>query len=42
MPSVRADWKRMDCDENLRFAAAQKLRQKLRKVFQLVGSDRSR
>jgi hypothetical protein len=35
-------WKRMDGDENPRLVADSEMRQNLRKVFQLVGSDRSR
>ena len=37
-----AEWKRMDGDENPRLVAASEMGEKLRKVFQLVGSDRSR
>ena len=36
-----AGWKRMDGDEDLRLMAASEMGQKLREVFQLVGSDRS-
>ena len=41
MPSVRRRWKRMDCDE-IRVRSRSEMGQKLREVFQLVGSDRSR
>ena len=37
-----AGWKRMDGDENPRLMAGSEMGEKLRKVFQLVGSDRSR
>ena len=33
MPSVRPDWKRMDCDENLRSATARKWARNCEKYF---------